>query len=197
MVQDRRFEIAIVHRPSGDRKIDVVPSIYDFSVTAADGSGVDLSTYRGRVLLIVNVASRCGFTPQYRGLETLYRKHRDEGFAVLGFPCNQFGAQEPGTNAEIQEFCRTNYEVTFPVFGKFDVNGPGADPLFAFLKSQKKGLLGSESIKWNFTKFLVDRAGQVIRRFAPNETPDAIEPHVRPLLAAPVAAGEMPPVARK
>jgi glutathione peroxidase len=158
--------------------------VFDYTVSAADGTRVALETWRGRVLLLVNVASRCGFTPQYRGLEALYRRHLDRGFVVLGFPCNQFGRQEPGTNDQIQAFCADTFDVTFPVFGKIDVNGPRADPLFVFLKSRKKGLLGSAAIKWNFTKFLVDRDGGVVGRFAPNDTPDAIEPHLVPLLDA-------------
>jgi glutathione peroxidase len=134
------------------------------------------------VLLIVNTASKCGFTPQYEGLEALYRKHRDRGFAVLGFPCNQFGAQEPGDAAEIASFCSLTYDVSFPMFAKIDVNGPAAHPLYGFLKKEKKGLLGSEGIKWNFTKFLVDRSGAVVDRFAPTTKPEALETAVEALL---------------
>jgi glutathione peroxidase len=137
-----------------------------------------LDRFRGHVLLIVNVASRCGYTPQYRGLEALYRRHRDAGLVVLGFPCNQFGNQEPGAEPEIAEFCALTYDVTFPMFARVDVNGPGTHPLYEFLKARKKGLLGTEGIKWNFTKFLVGRDGRVIGRFAPTDTPESIEPAI-------------------
>lgn len=157
-------------------------SVFDFEATAIDGTSVTLDRYRGRVLLIVNVASQCGFTPQYRGLEDLYRRDKDDGLVVLGFPCDQFGHQEPGTNEEIRRFCAETYDVTFPMFAKVDVNGRNAHPLFAFLKSQQKGVLGTEAIKWNFTKFLVDRDGHVVRRFAPSDTPGKIEGAVRELL---------------
>ena len=156
--------------------------VYDFAAESLDGKPVALGDYRGQVLLIVNTASKCGFTPQYEGLEALYRKHKDRGFAVLGFPCNQFGAQEPGDAAEIASFCSLTYEVSFPMFGKVDVNGPAAHPLYAFLKKQKKGLLGSEGIKWNFTKFLIDRSGAVVERFAPTTKPEALESAVEALL---------------
>jgi glutathione peroxidase len=144
-------------------------------ITAADGSETDLSPFAGKVLLIVNTASKCGFTPQYAGLEALYRKYEDRGFAVLAFPCNQFGAQEPGDAEGIASFCSLTYDVTFPVFAKVDVNGADAAPLFRHLKSAAKGVLGSEAIKWNFTKFLVDRDGNVVERYAPTTTPEAIE----------------------
>lgn len=147
--------------------------LYDIEVTTIDGNRETLGVYRGKVLLIVNVASRCGFTPQYAGLEALYRKHRDTGLVVLGFPCNQFGHQEPGTEAEIRESCSSNYDVTFPLFAKVDVNGPNAHPLYRHLRSEQPGLLGSR-IKWNFTKFLVDREGGVHKRYAPTVTPDRI-----------------------
>jgi glutathione peroxidase len=150
-------------------------SVYDFEAASIDGTPVRLDTYRGRTLLIVNVASECGFTPQYAGLERLYRRHKDEGFVVLGFPCDQFGRQEPGSNAEIQQFCEREYDVTFPLFGKIKVNGPDAHPLYVYLKSQKKGLLGSEAIKWNFTKFLIDTDGTVLRRYGSSDTPEDIE----------------------
>jgi glutathione peroxidase len=156
--------------------------VYDFAAETLEGQPAALADYRGRVLLIVNTASKCGFTPQYEGLEALYRKHKDQGFAVLGFPCNQFGAQEPGDAAEIASFCSLTYDVSFPMFGKVDVNGPAAHPLYAFLKKQKKGLLGSEGIKWNFTKFLVDRSGAVVERFAPTTKPEALESAVEALL---------------
>ena len=159
-------------------------SIYDFTARAADGSAAPLDGYRGKVLLIVNTASKCGFTPQYEGLEALWRKHKDQGLAVLGFPCNQFGAQEPGDAAEIANFCSLTYDVTFPVLGKIEVNGPKADPLFEYLKHEKRGLLGSAAIKWNFTKFLVGRDGKVLERFAPTVTPQALEGAVARALAA-------------
>jgi glutathione peroxidase len=148
--------------------------IHDFSARTIEGAEQSLVAYRGKVLLIVNVASRCGFTPQYTGLEALQRKYADRGFAVLGFPCDQFGAQEPGDENEIKNFCRLNYDVTFPMFAKIEVNGAGAHPLYSHLKSSAKGLLGSESIKWNFTKFLVDRSGKVLKRYAPQDKPEAI-----------------------
>jgi glutathione peroxidase len=150
------------------------PSLYDFRVTAIDGTIVPLSTYRGRVLLIVNVASRCGYTPQYRGLESLYRQYQERGLVVLGFPCDQFGHQEPGTDAEIRRFCSDHYDVTFPLFHKVRVNGAGTHPLYVFLKSERRGWLGTGRIKWNFTKFLVDRSGTVVRRFGPATTPESM-----------------------
>lgn len=154
----------------------------ELQVKAADGSEIDLSAYSGQVLLIVNTASKCGFTPQYEGLEALHRKYQDRGFAVLAFPCNQFGGQEPGDAAEIANFCKLSYDVTFPVFGKVDVNGPDAAPLFQHLKSEAKGLLGSEGIKWNFTKFLVNRDGKVVDRYAPTTKPEALERDIEKLL---------------
>jgi glutathione peroxidase len=150
-------------------------SIHDISAKRLDGSSGDLSEYRGKVLLIVNVASRCGFTPQYAGLEALYRKYGDRGFAVLGFPCNQFGAQEPGSEAEIGAFCSSTYDVTFPMFAKVDVNGADAHPLYQHLKSAKPGILGTEAIKWNFTKFLVNRQGEVVERYAPKDSPESLD----------------------
>lgn len=178
-------------------------NVHDFSVRTADGAEHPLRDYAGRVLLIVNVASECGFTPQYTGLEALYRAAKDQGLAVLGFPCNQFGGQEPGSDAEIQEFCTTNYQVSFPVFAKIDVNGPRADPLFAFLRAQAPGefgpgdgdlyahivrtrpeSIGTDEVKWNFTKFLIDRDGAVIRRYEPTATPEAIAADLEPLLAS-------------
>ncbi len=158
-------------------------SIYDFTVRAMDGGSAPLSAYRGKVLLIVNTASKCGFTPQYEGLETLQKTYGDKGFCVLGFPCNQFGAQEPGSEAEIASFCSLTYDVTFPMFAKIEVNGPQADPLYAYLKGEKKGLLGSAPIKWNFTKFLVDGAGTVTARFGPMTNPEEIAPAIEALLA--------------
>src|SRR5271170_3961048 len=137
-------------------------SAYDFSARTLDGRDTSLADWRGQVLLVVNVASKCGFTPQYAGLETLYRTYKDRGFAVLGFPCNQFGAQEPGNADEIANFCSLTYDVSFPMMSKIDVNGPNADPLYAWLKHEKKGVLGTEAVKWNFTKFLIDREGRVV-----------------------------------
>ena len=150
-------------------------TVYDFTARAIDGAERSLSDYRGQPLLIVNVASRCGFTPQYAGLEALYRKHAGEGLVVLGFPCDQFGHQEPGDEAEIRTFCSTRYDVTFPMFAKIEVNGPEAHPLYQHLKQSAKGLLGTEGIKWNFTKFLVDRNGAVVKRYAPTDTPESID----------------------
>ncbi len=146
---------------------------YDFTATTIDGAEQSLSTYEGKVLLIVNVASKCGFTPQYAGLEELYRKHVDSGFVVLGFPCDQFGHQEPGDETEIKTFCSTTYDVSFPMFAKIEVNGDGTHPLYDWLKEEKRGVLGGR-IKWNFTKFLVDREGQPVRRYAPNTTPEEL-----------------------
>ena len=157
-------------------------SIYDFSAETLDGKPAPLSDWRGRVVLIVNTASKCGFTPQYEGLEALYRKYKDRGLVVLGFPCNQFGAQEPGDAAEIANFCSLTYEVDFPMMRKIDVNGPKTHPLYAYLKHAKAGLLGTEGVKWNFTKFLVDRKGEVVERFAPNVTPKALEGAIEALL---------------
>jgi glutathione peroxidase len=156
--------------------------IYGIHVTTIDGADQDLSAYAGKVLLIVNTASQCGFTPQYAGLEQLYRTYRDRGLEVLGFPCNQFGAQEPGTEAQIQEFCTLNYQVDFPLFAKIDVNGGAAHPLYRLLKSEAKGALGSEAIKWNFTKFLVGRDGRVVDRFAPTTAPESLANAIEALL---------------
>ena len=153
-------------------------TIYDFSAKTIDGEEQKLSAYRGKTLLIVNVASKCGFTPQYEGLEALYRDFKPKGLVVLGFPCDQFGHQEPGDENEIKNFCSLNYEVTFPLFAKIDVNGPNAHPLYKYLKHEAKGLLGSEAIKWNFTKFLVDSAGSVRKRYAPTDTPESIKPEL-------------------
>jgi glutathione peroxidase len=149
-------------------------SIHDFSARAIDGEERSLAAYSGRTLLVVNVASRCGFTPQYAGLEQLQREFGDRGLVVLGFPCDQFGHQEPGDEAEIRRFCSTEYDVTFPLFAKVEVNGANAHPLYRWLKHAAPGVLGSEAIKWNFTKFLVDGEGQVVRRYAPTDTPEAI-----------------------
>jgi glutathione peroxidase len=153
-------------------------NLYAFSAQTLGGETVSLDKYRDKVLLIVNTASECGFTPQYKGLQDLYERYASRGFEVLGFPCNQFGSQEPGNEPEIATFCETHYDVTFPLFAKVDVNGDAAAPVYRFLKREKPGLLGTEAIKWNFTKFLVDRGGNVVARFAPNDTPDSIEPEV-------------------
>jgi glutathione peroxidase len=161
-----------------------MPTIYDFSAKSLNGKQADLAAVKGKVLLIVNVASQCGMTPQYKGLEEVYEKYRDQGFEVLGFPCNQFGAQEPGDSKQIAQFCEVNYGVTFPMFEKIDVNGDDAHPLFKFLKGEAPGLLGTKDIKWNFTKFLVARDGKVVDRYAPTTRPDAIAGDIEKLLAA-------------
>lgn len=161
-----------------------MPDLYDIGVTAIDGEQFRMDRFKGRPMLIVNVASRCGYTPQYAGLEKLYRKYKDQGFVVLGFPCNQFGGQEPGTEAEIAHFCAENFDVTFPMFSKVDVNGPSAHPLFKLLKSRKRGVLGTAAIKWNFTKFLVNREGTVVGRYGPADAPAEIEQAIAALMAA-------------
>jgi len=157
-------------------------SVFDFSVKDINGQDVSLSQYKGKYLLVVNVASKCGFTPQYKGLEELFEELKDN-VVVLGFPCNQFGKQEPGNAEEIKNFCSLTYDVKFPLFAKVDVNGDNAAPLYEFLKNEKPGLLGTEMIKWNFTKFLVDRDGHVIKRYAPNDTPDKIKGDIAALIA--------------
>ena len=157
-------------------------TLYDITVDDIHGKPVKLSRYKGKVLLIVNTASKCGFTPQYKGLEALYGKLHGKGLEILGFPCNQFGAQEPGSETEIEQFCELNFGVTFPLFAKVDVNGESASPLYKHLKSSKKGMLGSEGIKWNFTKFLVDREGNVVERYAPQTEPKALEADIGKLL---------------
>lgn len=159
-------------------------NVHDFTVQTATGEEKSLGEYRGKVLLIVNTASKCGFTPQYKGLEELQQKFRQDGFSVLGFPCNQFGHQEPGTNDEIQTFCQTQYNVTFPVFAKIEVNGKNAHPLYQYLTESAPGVLGTEAIKWNFTKFLIDKDGEVQSRFAPNTTPESLESAIAELLKA-------------
>jgi glutathione peroxidase len=157
-------------------------SIYDFQANTLDGKPASLADWRGQALLIVNTASKCGFTPQYAGLEQVYRTYKERGFSVIGFPCNQFGAQEPGNADEIASFCSLTYDVSFPMMAKVDVNGPAAHPLYAYLKHAKKGLLGSEAIKWNFTKFLVDRQGEPVRRFAPLDKPEALSSAIESVL---------------
>jgi glutathione peroxidase len=157
-------------------------SIYEFTAKDIDGREVSLANLKDRVLLIVNVASKCGFTPQYSGLEALQKKYADRGLSVMGFPCDQFGHQEPGDEAEIRDFCQTQYSVSFPMFSKIEVNGPGTHPLYTFLKSQAKGMLGTEAIKWNFTKFLIDRQGQVVKRYAPQDKPESLAADIEALL---------------
>jgi glutathione peroxidase len=159
----------------------MMAGVYDFTAKSLAGEEVPLTRYEGQVLLIVNTASACGFTPQYKGLEELHRKLSPRGFSVLGFPCNQFGSQEPGDARQIEQFCTTNYAITFPMFAKIDVNGNGAHPLYQYLKNAKSGLLGS-SIKWNFTKFLVDRSGEVVARHAPTAKPEGLTKEIEALL---------------
>ena len=159
-----------------------MPTAFDFSAVDLDGKVQPLSQWRGKVLLIVNTASKCGFTPQYKGLEALWRKYGPQGLVVLGFPCDQFGHQEPGDAEEIRNFCTLTYDVTFPMFAKVEVNGPNAHPLWAWLKTQKGGLLGIDAIKWNFTKFLVGRDGQVISRHAPTEAPESLASQIEAAL---------------
>ena len=156
--------------------------LYNISVKDIDMNSVDLSAYEGKTLLIVNVASKCGFTPQYKDLQSLYEKYQDQGLEVLGFPCNQFGAQEPGTNEEVKSFCDLNYNVSFKMFDKIDVNGSNASPLFKYLKHESPGIMGTEAVKWNFTKFLVNKAGQVVKRFAPKDGESEIESELQKIL---------------
>ncbi len=157
-------------------------SIYDLSAKTIDGTDKPLSEYQGKVMLVVNTASKCGFTPQYEGLEELYRQYRDKGLVVLGFPCDQFGHQEPGDEEEIKNFCSLTYDVSFPMFAKVEVNGDNAHPVYKYLKSEKSGLLGTEGIKWNFTKFLVDKNGKVVKRYAPTDKPASLAKDVEKLL---------------
>ena len=157
-------------------------TIADFTAKLPNGETLSLAEKAGKVLLVVNTASKCGFTPQYDGLEALWRKYGEQGFEVVAFPCNQFGGQEPGSADEIESFCKINFGVSFPLMGKVEVNGPGADPLFAWLKTEAPGLLGSKAIKWNFTKFLIDRAGKVVRRYAPTDKPASIDADIAALL---------------
>ena len=156
--------------------------IYSFGVKTIDGKETTLADFKGKAMLIVNVASKCGFTPQYTGLEALYKKYKEQGLVVLGFPCNQFGAQEQGNEAEIKDFCSLTYEVDFPMFAKIEVNGKNAHPLYNYLKSEEKGIFGTEGIKWNFTKFLVDRKGTVLKLFAPTVKPEALDKDVEAAL---------------
>ena len=156
--------------------------LYNISVKDIDMNSVDLRAYEGKTLLIVNVASKCGFTPQYKDLQNLYEKYQDQGLEVLGFPCNQFGAQEPGTNEEVKSFCDLNYNVSFKMFDKIDVNGSNASPLFKYLKHESPGIMGTEAVKWNFTKFLVNSDGKVVKRFAPKDGESEIEPELQKIL---------------
>ena len=158
-------------------------TVFDFTCKTAGGSDRPLDEFKGKVLLVVNTASKCGFTPQFEGLEKLYEEYKDKGLEILGFPCNQFGKQDPGSNDEIQEFCQLNYGVSFPMFGKIEVNGSGADPLFKHLKSEAPGMLGSQGIKWNFTKFLINTDGEVVKRYAPATKPEDIASDIEELLA--------------
>lgn len=157
-------------------------SIYDYKVDDSQKNPVSLSDYKGKTLLIVNVASRCGLTPQYKGLQELYSKYSNKDFEILAFPCNQFGAQEPGSNEEIKEFCDINFNVSFKIFDKINVNGSSASPLFKHLKNEAKGVMGSEAIKWNFTKFLIDNNGSVVKRYSPQTTPDKIDEDLSKIL---------------
>jgi len=158
-------------------------SFFDFNVKDSQTADYSLAQHKGKVVLVVNVASKCGFTPQYKGLEGVYQQFKNENFIILGFPCNQFGAQEPGSNSEIQSFCELNYGVTFPVLGKVDVNGDNADPVFQHLKNEAPGILGTKMIKWNFTKFLINKNGEVVNRYAPNTEPTEIVADIKKALA--------------
>ena len=159
-------------------------TVYDFEARQIDGKDISLANFRGKVMLIVNTASKCGFTPQFSGLEDLYKRYEDKGLVVLGFPCNQFGSQDPGTEGEIAAFCQVNYGVSFPMMGKVDVNGPEAHPLYKWLSAEAPGLLGSKAIKWNFTKFLIGKDGKVVRRYAPLDKPQGLTKDVEAALAA-------------
>lgn len=167
----------ISRRPKMDKKLT------DFKVKAADGSDVSMEKFKDQVVLVVNVASKCGFTPQYKGLEEVYKDFKDQGFTIVGFPCNQFGAQEPGSNQEIQQFCELNYGVSFPVMGKVNVNGEDTAPIYDWLKESAPGILGTEMIKWNFTKFLVGRDGKVLKRYAPQDEPAKIAEDIKKIIS--------------
>lgn len=168
--------MSVIGRSMNEQELFATP------VKTIDGKETTLSPYKGKVMLVVNVASKCGFTPQYEGLEKLYEKYKDQGLVVLGFPCNQFGQQEPGDEAEIKNFCSLTYDVKFPMFQKVDVNGPDTHPIYKLLKKEKPGLLGTEAIKWNFTKFLVSREGEVLKRFSPQTKPEELSPEIEPVL---------------
>ncbi len=157
-------------------------NLYELEAKSIDGTDHALADFQGKTLLVVNVASKCGFTPQYAGLEGLYRRHKDKGLVVLGFPCDQFGHQEPGDEQEIKRFCSLKYDVSFPLFAKIDVNGTNTTPIYRFLKKQAPGLFGTEAIKWNFTKFLIDKHGHVVKRYAPTDTPESIEQDIAKIL---------------
>lgn len=176
------FSLVLILSLNTYAKDATMNTIYDFTVKTIDGSETTLKPYKDKVILIVNVASKCGFTPQYQGLEALHQKYKDRGLVVLGFPCNQFGSQEPDSEDEIQNFCRINFGVTFPMFSKIKVNGDETHPLYVYLKSEKPGILGSEAIKWNFTKFLVDKNGKVVERFGSSTTPASMEEDIEKLL---------------
>jgi len=160
-----------------------MPKLADIALTTIDGKAEKVGDYAGKAMLVVNVASKCGFTPQYAGLEALYRRYRDKGFVVLGFPCDQFGHQEPGDEKEIQNSCSTRYDVSFPMFAKTEVNGESAHPLYKAIKTEAPGLMGTPSIKWNFTKFLIDKQGKVVKRYAPTDKPEDLARDIEPLLA--------------
>jgi len=174
------FITLVLFSPSGGSAVK--QDLYSFSVKKADGSIQPLSEFKGKVALVVNVASQCGFTSQYEGLEKLFKDYAEKGFVILGFPCNQFGGQEPGTDTEIQRFCKLKYGVSFPVFSKIDVNGAKEDPLYTWLKGSAKGIMGTEAIKWNFTKFLIDRTGNVLKRFAPQTKPEDLRKNIEKAL---------------
>jgi len=176
------FSLLLILTINTFAKDAAMKTIYDFEIKTITGTETTLQEYKGKVMLIVNVASKCGYTPQYDGLESLYKKYQDKGFVVLGFPCNQFGSQEPASESEIQNFCRVNFGVTFPMFAKIDVNGDDAHPLYKYLKSKKPGILGTETIKWNFTKFLIDKEGNIIKRFGSSTKPIDIEREIETLL---------------
>lgn len=167
---------------AGEAMTEKKKTFYDFNATSIIGENVSMSKYKGKVVLVVNTASKCGFTPQYKGLEKLYETHKDEGFVILGFPCNQFREQEPGSNQEIKSFCESNYKISFPLFEKIDVNGENTHPLYKFLKSEATGFMWTEGIKWNFTKFLVDKDGKVITRYGSSTKPESFEEDIVKLL---------------
>jgi glutathione peroxidase len=175
------ISIFVISQNTKGKVMPATDSVYDYSVNDIDGNEVHLSDYEGKVLLIVNTASECGFTSQYEGLQELYEQHKDDGLVVLGFPCNQFGGQEPGSSEEIKNFCSSKFSVTFPLFEKIDVNGDNAAPLYKYLKSEQSGLI-TDDIKWNFTKFLIDRNGQPVERFAPTTKPEKIESHIKKMI---------------